>query len=285
MKIKKYSIDLLKPEWPKWKKSIANFFLFNLPFLHIRKVNKILKKRSHLRAGYFIQQVCKDLGFDYKVFHPEEIPISGPVTIVGNHPGGADVVGTIAGLWDYRKDFQILANELICVEPVVDLVIPVNVMKKSNKVDESLIHKAYQSGKIVVYFAAGKNSRYNEEGLLRDRRWRTSFLDFAFKYKTPIMVMHIEAQNTKLFYKVSNFREKFDSLKNIPLENMFQLREIIKQKGRTVELNLGKLIPFEEWSQHYKEGDVKTNRLLADRLYNFVYSMDKENYSIEWEKV
>ena len=285
MKIKKYSIDILKPDWPKWKKSIANFFLFNLPFLKIRKVNRMLKKRSRLRGGDFIQQVCNDLGFDYKVYHPEEIPKTGPVTMVANHPGGADVVGTIAGLWDYRKDFQVLANELICVEPVVDLVIPVNVMKKSNKVDDSLIHKAYQTGKMVVYFAAGKNSRYNEEGLLRDRRWRTSFLDFAFKYKTPLLVMHIEAKNTKLFYWVSTIREKFDALKKIPLENMFQLREIIKQKGKTVELNLAKLISFEEWSQYYKEGDIKANRLLADQVYNLVYTMDKENYSLQWNKV
>jgi hypothetical protein len=97
--------------------------------------------------------------------------------------------------------------------------------------------------------------------------------------------MHIEAKNTKLFYWVSNIREKFDALKKIPLENMFQLREIIKQKGKTVELNLAKLISFEEWSQYYKEGDIKANRLLADQVYNLVYTMDKENYSLQWKKV
>lgn len=280
--IKKYTIDLLKPKWPKWKKNIANFFLFNIPILHVGKVNKILEKRGHLKAGFFIQQVCEDLGIEYALHNANEIPSNGPVTIVANHPGGADVVGTIAALWDYRHDFKILANELICVEPVVDLVIPVNVMKKENKVDENLIRKAYNNEEMVVFFAAGKNSRYNEKGELKDRRWRSSFLDFANEFKTPILLLHIDTKNTPLFYKVSNFRESKASLKNIPLENIFQLREIFKQKGRKINYVLSELITYETWSTHYIKDDTKTNRILADKLYDRVYSMDKNNNSISW---
>lgn len=282
MSIKEYSIDLLKPKWPKWKKNLANFFLFNIPILHIKKVNKILNKRRNLQNGDFIQQVCVDLGIEYELMNGHNIPKSEPVTMVANHPGGADVVATIASLWNHRKDFKILANELICVEQVVDLVIPVNVMKKRDKVNLNDVHQAYKDKRLVVFFAAGKNSRYNTQGELKDRRWRTSFLDFAYQYKTPIVLLHIDTANTPLFYKVSNFREKSSKLKNIPLENMFQLREIFKQKGRKVILKTSDPIPFEEWSKHYERGAIKKNRTLADSLYNFTYSMNTEKTEYKW---
>lgn len=281
--IEKYSIDILKPKWPKWKKRIANFFLLNLSVLHIRKVNNMLIKFKHLEGGDFIQAVCKDIGFTYELHNAESMPLNRAVTLVANHPGGADVVGGIATIWNYRKDFKILANELICVKPVVDLVIPVNVMKKNNKVSTNSIDDAYINNELVVFYAAGLNSRYNENGELKDRRWRTSFLDYAYKYKTPLLVMHIESKNTPLFYKVANFRAKRASLKKVPLENMFQLREIFKQKGRKIDYTLSNLIPFEKWSHYYKVGDVKKNRELADNLYNFVYRIDKNKNNLEWE--
>ena len=275
--IKRYNVDILAPNWPKWKKLIVNFFLQNIPILHVGRVNRLLAKREHLKNGEFIQAVCQDIGITYELHNGQEIPKHGPVTLVSNHPGGADVVVAIAGIWDYRKDFKILANALICVEPVVDIVIPVDVMRKSEKVDFNVIDEAYQDGNMVVFYAAGKNSRYDEDGKLRDRRWRSSFLDYAYKYKTPLLLMQTVTKNTPLFYKISNFREKRASLKKVPLENMFQLREIFKQKGRKVDMNLSKLIPFEEWSAFYRAGDVKTNRILADRLYDTVYSMDAKN--------
>jgi len=127
-------------------------------------------------------------------------------------------------------DNVILANRLVCIDPVKDMVIPVDTMSKK-KVDINEIDQAYKDGKVVIFYAAGKNSRYNEKGELRDRRWRTTFLEMAKKYNTPIHVMKIEGGNSPLFYKVSKFRERNKWLKNVPLENMFQLREIMEAKG------------------------------------------------------
>ena len=282
--IERYSIDLLKPNWPSWKKRLGNFVLFNAPLLHIRRVNKMLQKYGHLQGGDFIQKVCEVIGIEYELKFASGIPYTGAVTIVSNHPGGADVLATIATFWNQRKDFKILANELICVKPVVDLVIPVNVMKKTDKVDDSLIHKAYQDREAVVFFAAGKNSRYNENNELRDRRWRSTFLDFAYQYKTSLMVLNIDTKNTPLFYKVSKMRENNPRLKHFPLENMFQLREIFKQKGRKIKMIISEEIPFDIWSKHYDPKDIKKNRLLADKLYDLAYSMNNTNHSIQWDK-
>lgn len=282
--IEKFNMDLLNPKMAPWKKRIADFLLNNLTFLRIRRTNRLLKKYMHLEGGDFIQKVIDDIKFEYNVHHSENIPPNGAVTICANHPGGADVLGTICGLWNVRKDFSILANRLICVKPVMDIVIPVDLLKSKDKVNMNAIDKSYQDGRAVVFYAAGKNSRYNEEGELVDRRWRTTFLDYAYKYKTPLLVFKINSSNTPFFYKVAKFREKRPSLKKVPLENMFQLRELFKQKGRDMDIYTSRLIPFEEWSPRYKPGDLKSNRLLADQLYDTVYSLSETNQSVVWDK-
>ncbi len=281
--IEQYNIDILKPKWSKWKKKIANFVLFNLKFLRIGRTNRMIKKFNHLSGGDFIQACIEEIGFEYEIHNGQGIPAEGPVTLCANHPGGADVVGTIGGLWNIRKDFSILANRLICVKPVMDIVIPVDLLKSKDKVDLDTIEEAYQNNRLVVFYAAGKNSRYNEKGELVDRRWRTTFLDYAYKYKTPIIIMNIITSNTPLFYKVARIREKYSFLKKVPLENMFQLREIFKQKGRKLDMFASRKISFEDWSKFYQPGNIKKNRELADKLYNTVYQLSKDNHNTIWD--
>lgn len=271
---KVFSIDLFKPDWPQWKKKIANFILESIPVLYIKKGNKLVAKYDHLKDIEFVQEVVKDESMNINVIPTglENIPKTGPVTIVANHPGGPDVVATILALAKVRSDIAILANELICIPPIDGIVIPVSPISKSKKVDLSLIHDAYKAGKVVVFFAAGKNSRYNEEGLLRDLRWRTSYLDFSQEYKTPINIMMIDGKNSPLFYKISNFRNRFKQLKNVPLENMVQLRELIKP-GPPINIYFSTPIRLDH-NKKYKRREL---RQIVNRMYNFLYKMN-ENY-------
>ena len=92
----------------------------------------------------------------------------------------------------------------------------------------------------------------------------------AEKYNTPINIMRIEGKNSPLFYKVADIRAKYSFLKNIPLENMFQLRELTRPT--TMKL-------FLSTAFHYtNEADTKQERRKkADVLYSFLYTMDKDN--------
>lgn len=272
MGIDKYGAHILAPKMSKWKLKIINGLLNALPFLYIRKTNKILHKYWHLDGGEFIQKVNQELGVKVSYSGSSAVGYDGPLTIVANHPGGADVLATIDTLWRYRQDFKILANKLICVTPVEQLVIPVDTMKKKNKVNYQDIDKAYNEGNAVVFFAAGLNSRFNENGELRDREWRPTFLEYAFKYKTPIVCLHIETINSKLFYRVANIRKKFSSLKKIPLENIFQLREFHIEK-EPVHITISPLIEYDSWLHFYTEGRINENRKLATYLYNYTYGL------------
>ena len=279
--IKKYSFDLFKPKWPKWKIAIGDFFL-NLAPLGAAKANKMIRiYGDEFKDSEFINHVIDDFGHKLDVVGVENLPASGPVTLVANHPGGADVIATISAIARKRPDHVILANELICVEPVVGIVLPVNTMAKNNKLNMDAVHQAYKEGKVVVFYAAGKNSRYNEDGELRDRKWRPTFIDFALQYKTPITVLRIGGSNANIFYKVSKFREKRPKLKKIPLENIFQLRELVNPKKYAIPLTFSEAIKYEDVKGKVGSGDTREKRKFADELYEFLYSMDKENLKFD----
>lgn len=250
--------------------------------LGVAKANRMLKKYgSKYKNHVFINHVIKEFGHKIDALGVENIPASGPVTLVANHPGGADVVATISAIAQKRADHVILANELICVEPVVDLVLPVNMLAKSNKLNMDSVHQAYKDGKVVVFYAAGKNSRHNEEGELRDRKWRPTFIDFALEYNTPITVLKIGGSNAKLFYKVSRFREKRPKLKKVPLENIFQLRELVHPKKDAIPLIFSEPIGNEYIKSKIGSGDIREKRDFAEQLYNFLYRMDGDHLKFE----
>lgn len=273
--IKKYSFDIFKPEWPKWKVRIADALLNSVTYLGVARANRLLRKYSHLKNHVFINQVLKEVELELDLVGLENIPEHGPVTIVANHPGGADVMATISALGERRPDISILANELICVEPVVDIVIPVNLMKRTDKVDMGQVHQAYRDGRVVVFYAAGKNSRFNENGELRDRKWRTTYLDFAMEYNTPIIVLNVGGANSSTFYKVSNIRQKYKWLRKVPLENIFQLRELLKSKG-LVKLMFSEPITIDYLKGRIKNDDIKSKRQLADEMHSFLYEMNED---------
>lgn len=267
---KTFSIALIKPNMAKWKMNLIDGILSSIPVLAFKRANGLIDKYGKYLDHDFINAVADDIGITTTPYGVDNIPATGPVTIASNHPGGPDVLAAALAIAQKRKDFVILANELICIPPIENLVIPVNTLAKK-KVDLTAIHDAYKAGKVVVFFAAGKNSRYNDEGLLRDRKWRTTYLDFAQQYKTPINIMKIEGKNSPLFYKVSNFRSRFKQLKNVPLENMFQLRELTQSSH--VKVFFSKVIKYQPESELTRA----QKRSKADSMYNFLYTMDENN--------
>lgn len=270
--IKKYSIDIFKPNWPQWKIKLVDFFLTRLPVLHVGTINKVIANSEHLSNREFIWSCLKDMGIKIHTIGTEAIPKEGPLTIAANHPGGADVMALISTIGMVREDPSILANSLVCIEPVKDIVIPVDKLASKNAVDFNQIDKAYENGRAVVFFAAGMNSRPDESGNLVDRRWRATYLQYAKKYKTPVILMHIDKGNSPLFFKVANIRAKYKRLAKVPLENIFQLREFVKAKG-DINVLVSECISYNEVDRLLLNETKKDYRELADKMRDFVYTM------------
>lgn len=268
-----FTIGRLAKTWPTWKIKLVDFILYSIPILKIRFTNKLVNKFKDYKNEVFAKVVCKELGITTEVHGLEHLVKDGPVTIACNHPGGGDIMAVAITIGQIRNDFVIPANELVCIEQIQEITIPVKI-SGNIKMDKTLLHKAYQEGKAVVFFAGGKNSRYTSDGLLRDRRWRTTFLEFAEEYNTPIQVMRIDGKNSSLFYKVADIRKRYKFLKNVPLENIFQLRELTRSSH--MKLYLSNAFYYTKPNQTKAEKRKKT-----DALYNFLYEMNENNLRFE----
>lgn len=252
-----------------WKVKLIDFILNRISFLRIGFTNKLLKRLKDYEGGDFARELLKELKITTEVYGLENLVKNGPVTIACNHPGGGDIMAIVEAIDRVRKDVIVPANEIVCVKSIDPVSIPVRMFGKE-KIDKNLLHKAYEAGKVVLFFAGGKNSRYNEKGELRDRRWRTTFMDFAQQYNTPIQVFRIDGKNSPLFYKVAKIRKKYSFLKKIPLENIFQLRELTRSTH--MKLYLSKPVFYKSINETLEE-----KRKKADKLYDFLYEMSETN--------
>ena len=130
------------PKMAKWKVNLIDFILNLMPLLQIGRANKIGRKYKHLDKVAFGEAAIKEIGFQVELIGKENLPKTGAVTVVANHPGGADVLATVTAMGRERADTVILANQLICIEPIKTMVIPVDTMSKQ-KVDMTEVHQAY----------------------------------------------------------------------------------------------------------------------------------------------
>lgn len=280
--IQKYSIKLFKPHWPNWAIWVGDMILNHLPFLSVRKANAVLDRVSHLKGGLFLHQLAVYLKIRTHATGVEHLPKEGSAIIVSNHPGKGDVIALLRTLIvkHKRQDVVALANRLVAVRGMAEHVIPVNTLApRGKKVPYELVEQAVQEGKMVVFFPYGKNSRYTPEGELQDLVWRPSFLKLAMKFNVPVIIVNISGtQNSALFYRVAKIRERIGWLRNVPLENFFQLREFVTAEA-DVQVTFTRPV-----SPTFLHTHVKTSadeQRMAELMRRFCYRIDSPTTSFE----
>jgi len=214
------------------------------------------------------------LGINVNVRGTWHIPKQGAAIIVCNHPGKADIIAMLNALTEHvrREDTVILANKFICVKNVQQHVIPVDTFApKGKKVPMEQVEQALKNGKILVIFPYGLDSRYDEEGRLRDLDWKATFLDLAKKFEVPVIISHIAGtQNSELFHKAARFRKGISWLKNIPLELSFLLREMVLARSE-VTIRFTKPVSSDFLKEHVKTNADKQR--MAEIMRKFCYEI------------
>ncbi len=272
--IEKYSIKLFKPDWPTWLIWIVDQILMLLPLLKVRKANKILRKLRSFDGPLFVEMLAYVLRIHVNVRGTFHIPKEGGAIVVCNHPGKADIIAMLNALTEYvrREDTVILANKFICVKNVAQHVIPVDTFApKGKKVPMEQVEQALKDGKIIVIFPYGLDSRYDEQGRLRDLDWKGTFLDLAKKFEVPVIISHIAGtQNSELFHKAARFRKKISWLQNVPLELSFLLREMVLARGE-VTIRFTKPVSVDFLKEHIKTNADKQR--MAEIMRKFCYKI------------
>lgn len=240
-------IDIKKEifsKYPKLKNNkIINASLskFAKSIIHQDHINEFLQNNSHLKGFEFIDAVLEYFNFDFIVSDNEleNIPSSGRVVIIANHPlGSLDALVLLKLISKIRNDVKIVANDFLAQFNALDeILITINNFKKTQTAQSiNNIYNALESEQAVIIFPSGEVSRIGPTGI-RDNAWQKGFLKFAKKTTSPILPVYLGGKNSKTFYSVSAINKKISTL--------LLSDEMFKQKNKTIEIKIGGLIPYE----------------------------------------
>lgn len=216
----------------------------------------------HLQGIEFVEQVLDELDFDtrYKPKQIEHIPSEGKLVIVANHPiGSLDALALIKVLSSVRKDLKVVANRmLMSVTPMHSLLLPVdNLSGMSKKQELTNIHQHLREEGAILIFPAGEVSRLSPTGI-KDCKWNSGFLRIAKKANCPILPIFIKAKNSPLFYGTSMIYK--------PLASLLLVKEMFKQRQKSLEFEIGASIPPESYLiENLKDKEVVN--LIRKQLY------------------
>jgi len=230
--------------------------------IHQNDINAFLKEHEHCGPFSFIESVLDYFNFSYKVSsnQVENIPSSGRVVIIANHPLGAlDALSLIDLVKSVRKDIKVVANDMLgTIAQLKPILISVDAF--GSKISKESVEKVYDAldrEEVVIVFPSGEVSRARPNGV-RDTRWNKGFLNFALKKNAPILPIYIKAKNSTLFYTLSSLHKRL-SAALLP-------HEMFNQKSKTLEFKIGESIPYKSFSQ--SAFDTKTQvKLFKKHLY------------------
>ncbi len=265
---------ILQEKSPKLKFWIPKFIVtWFKNFIHQDEMNRVLREGNNLNGVEFAQYVIDVMGSKITFVGLENIPKTGGCIVASNHPlGGLDGMALMVGVSKVRDDFKFLANDILMhIAPLKDHFIPVNKLSKNSKNHLSLISNEYRSNKAILVFPAGLCSR-KINGKIVDLPWQKSVISKSIEHQLPIVPTFIEGENSKMFYRVANFR-KFLSLK-FNIEMLMLPDELHKQKGKAITVYFGKPIDYTKFSKKKIWAD-------AQQLKNFVYQI-KNNLTGEF---
>ncbi|WP_304545598.1 lysophospholipid acyltransferase family protein [Sulfurimonas microaerophilic] len=209
--------------------------------VHQDEINKFMKKNTHLGSYEFIDEVLEYFNFNFFVNDNEieNIPSSGRVVIIANHPLGAlDALSLIKLVSKVRKDIKVIANDFLEIfENIKPILINIDVFTaKQKKASIEKVYETLDNEGVIIIFPSGEVSRATPTGI-KDKKWKKGFLKFAHRTHSPILPIYIGGKNSKTFYSVSTINKK--------LSTALLPNEMFKQKNNTIEMVVGELIPAE----------------------------------------
>lgn len=185
---------------PVFKKSCA-FVAKKL--IYQDEINAFLSKYNTLEGLDFIEAVMEYFNFSYSISNKAKlnIPSSGRVVIVANHPLGAlDALSLISLVREVRSDVKVMANDILMqIKQLNSMLIPVdNMSNKAKKEQIKSLYEALENDEAVIIFPSGEVSRARVTGI-KDTHWKRGFLKFARKTNSPILPVYIEAKILHFF--------------------------------------------------------------------------------------
>jgi putative hemolysin len=176
-----------------------------------------------------------------------EIPPSGPVIVVANHPFG--VLDGLVVCWliaRVRKDFKVLTNALLNrAEEIKPFLLPIDFEETKAALETNIKTRAeaktlLEKGGCLVIFPGGTVS--TTPTLLarkaKDPEWKTFTARMIVQGKAPVVPVYFAGQNSRLFQVASHV--------SMTLRLSLLFKEVHDRIGGDMVLRIGKRIAYEE---------------------------------------
>ena len=245
--------------------------------LKISTLNKIYDRNKHLDDLEFLNAILEEFQIEFEI-DPEELkrlPKKGPYITISNHPlGGIDGILLLKLMLEHDPEFKIIANFLLHrIEPLKPYIMPVNPFEGNKDLKSSVIGlkdtlRHLSDGKPLGIFPAGEVSTYKDDELIVDKPWEEGAIKLIKKANVPVVPIYFHAQNSKLFYFLSQINPTLRTAK-------------LTQKNRVIKIRIGRPISVEEQNEHYDIRDYGNFLRFKTYLLSNAYKGDDK----KWIKV
>jgi len=206
------------------------------------------------------------LGFDVLAGSLADIPRTGPLVVVANHPFGI-LDGLMLGhlLQNARPDFRIVAHQVFSrASELEDVILPISfdTTKEAQRINLNTRKEAISylsAGGCVGIFPGGTVSTASSpRGVPLDPRWRTFTAKMIAKSGATVVPVYFHGANSRRFQMASHL--------HITLRMALLISEFKARVGAHVPIAIGQPIPPAEIAKH--AGDARgLMNFLRDSTY------------------
>lgn len=230
-------------------------------FIHQDDMNYSIYQNRELTGIPFVNGILDLWKVKVEIRGQENLPDSGRYIFVANHPvGGMDALSFLSMIGRFYPKVISPSNQIFQYIPNLHpVILGVNVFGMNTKETADKLNQLFESDAQIMIFPAGEVSR-RRNGIISDTVWQKTFVTKAVQNNRDIIPVHISGRNSNTFYFVASIR-KFFGIKAF-IETALLPSEMMKQKGSTFTLSIGKAIPFQsitkdkshkEWAQEIKK--------------------------------
>jgi putative hemolysin len=226
----------------------------------------LANRRHPVEGESFWQAAVRSLALDvaYDASALAEMPATGPVVVVANHPYG--VLDGIVISWlvqKVRSDFLVLTNAVLLRAPeLADFVLPIDFAGTEGAMQTNLRSRAAarrhldEGGCVVVFPSGGISTAPDRLGRQRavDSPWQPFTSQLIQRARATVVPMCFEGQNSRIFQIASHLSPV------LRLSLIFH--EVRNRIGTSMVVAVGKPIPFSDIA-HLRDRQVLANELMA----------------------